>query len=523
MLKKKNSGLTPLLFLLIIGGSAFFRLTNLDLIEFKADEAINLFLASRPLFGHFFPPGGTVSSIGILNPPLFNYLLSPLVLVSLDPKIISGLIGLINSLAIGFFFLFIRRHYGLLAALTCSLLFAFSPWAILFSRKIWAQNLIVPLVILLFYCLLKIVKENRQSYWWLLITTGLLMIQLHQAAIIFLFLLGFFFFLSKPKLRPTRSQIFLGAIVSLLPLLPFLIYVLKNLAGRPEAIIVAKARFASVFYPSIFLRPLQITSQGNFHFVLGPDTLTFQGRFPLAYQLRKIFYLEYLLLPLGLFVFWKKEPQLRFLIYAILGLPLAYFLLHFEPFIHYFLILLPFLFLFLALGLTSLAHSQNRWFKLGGQLILVELITTSIVFNGAFFQLLREQKGFKGDYGQVFEVTQKTIRDKLAPWQDDLAHLEMVLASYLPRQYWHGNLPVPLMLYSYEKTQARLEELETRLKTVPEDARVQNELIAFYTTSPPTPELISFLKQKALEIPGYLLVWQEVEKVFNRITPSVSH
>ena len=75
MFSKKSKRLTLLLFLFIVAASAIFRITNLNLIEFKDDEAINLFLAARPLFGHPFPPGGTVSSIGLLNPPFFNYLL----------------------------------------------------------------------------------------------------------------------------------------------------------------------------------------------------------------------------------------------------------------------------------------------------------------------------------------------------------------------------------------------------------------------------------------------------------------
>jgi len=502
-------------FLVIFVAAAVFRLTNLGLIEFKADEAINLFLTSRPLFGHPFPPGGTVSSVGILNPPLFNYLLFPLVNISTDPRMVSFFIALINCLAIGFFFLLIRHYFNQLTALIAASLFAFSPWAILFSRKIWSQNLLVPFVILLFWCLLKIVKEEKQNYWWLLIALILLIIQLHQAAIIFIFLLAFFFLL-KCKSYPSRFQIFLGMIIGLLPLLPYLIYVLKNLANHPEAIIVNKAKFAQVFHPLIFLRPLQILNQGSFYFVLGPDTLTFQNRFPLVNQVRKFFYLEYLLLPFGLFIFWRKEFQFRFLPCAILGLPLIYFLLHFEPFIHYFLIILPFLFLFLASGLTYLIQLKNHWLRLGTWLTLFGLITISIIFDRAFFQLLKEQKGFKGDYGQVFEITQKAARDKLTPWQNDPHYQEMVLASYLPRQYWYGNLPVPLMLYSYEKTQARLTELENRLRAVPEDARVQNELIALYTASPPTPELINSLKEKAMEIPGYLLVWQEVEKFFNK-------
>ena len=81
------------LLLIVLALSLLFRITNLDLIEFKADEGINLFLASRPIFGHGFAPGGTVSSLGVTNFPLINYLLLPLVMISKDPRIISFFIA----------------------------------------------------------------------------------------------------------------------------------------------------------------------------------------------------------------------------------------------------------------------------------------------------------------------------------------------------------------------------------------------------------------------------------------------
>src|SRR3990167_3896568 len=121
--------------ILILSLSLLFRIANLDLIEFKADEGINLFLSSRPIFGHGFAPGGTVSSLGITNFPLVNYLLFPLVLTSLDPGIISFFIALINSLAIVAFFVIVRRYYNEVIAFSSSALIAISPWAILFSRK----------------------------------------------------------------------------------------------------------------------------------------------------------------------------------------------------------------------------------------------------------------------------------------------------------------------------------------------------------------------------------------------------
>jgi len=493
-------------FLLIFTAAAFFRVTNLDLIEFKDDEAINLFLASRPLFGHPFPPGGTVSSIGLLNPPLFNYLLFPLVLISTDPKIVSFFIGLINSLAVGFFFLVVQRFFGQFEASLAGLLLAFSPWAILFSRKIWTQNLIIPLMVLLLFSLGKIVVNQEKKYWIPYLAATFFIIQLHQSTAFFLVLLNLFLFFQfkKNKSMFHLKYISAGIILGILPAFPFLIYLVKNLFANPQAILVAKERFAPVFYPQIFLRPLQIANQGNFYFVLGQDTLSFKNLYPLAYNLRVFFYLEYLLIPLGVIIFWKKHPQWRFLIGAVLTLPFIYFLFHFEPFIHYFLVIALFSFLLLAYGLVFL--------KSAGKLILIALITTSLIYNTAFFSLLKSKQGLKGDYGPAYAVSAAEVKKRLLPYKNDPCYQEMFLASFLPIRYWYGYLPVPQMLYQYEKTKTHLGKLEMRLKEVPVDARVQLELLAFYTRFPPTPKTLSLLKKKTATIPGYQLIYESALK-----------
>lgn len=506
-------------FLVVLAAAAVFRLTNLDLIEFKADEAINLFLASRPLFGHPFPPGGTVSSIGILNPPLFNYLLFPLVAISTDPRIVSFFIALINSFVVGFFFLVLRRFFGRLGALLAGLLLALSPWAILFSRKIWIQNLIMPLMVLLLFCLGKIVAKQGKRYWIPYLAANLFIIQLHQSAGFFLVLLNFFLFfqLKKDKGVFSFKYILIGIILGLLPAFPFLIYLVKNLLANPEAILVAKERFAPVFYPQVFLRPLQIINQGNFYFVLGQDTLTFKKLYPLVYNLRALFYLEYLLIPWGVVIFWKKHPQWRFLIGAVLALPFVYFLLHFEPFIHYFLVITPFLFLFLASGFSWLINSRRVFLKSAGAIIFTILVISSLIYNAAFFKLLKNQQGLKGDYGPVYSASAAGVKKRLLPYKNDPHYQEMFLASFLPVQYWYGHLPVPRMLYRYEETKARLNELEMRLKTIPVDARVQLELLAFYTQSFPTPETLVLLKEKTITIPGYQLIYQAVSQLQSQL------
>lgn len=503
---------TPhLLFILILVFAAIFRVTNLNVIEFKSDEAINLFLASRPLFGHPFPPGGTVSSIGILNPPLFNYLLFPFTLLTLDPKIISFFIGLLNSFAIGFYFLLIRRYYGLVVAFTASSLLALSPWSILFSRKIWSQDLLIIFLIPLIYSVHKLLIEKKNIYWIAYVALSMLIIQLHQASIFFITPLTIFLIFKKTVLN--FKYIALGFLAGALPLIPYLAYILGNLHS-PTAFLVDKERFSPEYFPITFLRPLQIMSQGNFYFILGDDMLTFAQNFPLIYKLRQLFYLEYLILPFGVFLFWKNFPKLRFLVYVALGLPVIYFLLHIDPFMHYFIILIPLLFLFLAHGFSFFLRQKNILLKGATLFSYLALIIVSFSFNFAFFKLLNSQKMLRGDYGTSFTVIEQDADHNLQKYRKDKDYPEMLLASYIPQNVIYGFLPVAKMIYPPQETEKRLNLLTERLKEAPDDSNAKNELLAFYTSSPPTAKTAEFLRKKAYEIPGYRQIYDGTYRIY---------
>lgn len=500
------------LFLLIILSSALFRVTNLDLIEFKADEAINFFLASRPLFGHPFPPGGTVSSIGILNPPLFNYLLFPFVLISTDPRIVSFFIGLINSLAIGLLFLLVKRYYGLSIALITSLLFAFSPWAILFSRKIWAQDIIVPFFILLLIALHKIIIDKKTLYWILYVVSSLFLLQIHQSTIFFLLLLTIFLLLGKPKIQ--YKFVLIGFVLGIIPLLPYIVFQLTSGCFDCGQFLTARERLAPQFNYSIFFRPFQIMNQGNFHSILGGDTFTFAQRFPTIYSFRLLFYGEYLLLPIGIFLFWKRFPNLRFLVYSVFLLPLVYFLFRIDPQMHYFVIITPLLFIFLGTAIWSFMEFKNMLFKFFSLSIVVALITISLLYNVAFFNILNDLKSLQGDYGTTFIKSEEAAGRIFDRYKTDPRYKEMIIASYVPKHLVHGDIGIARMLYKSEVTKNYLSQLEARLKEVPEDARVYNELISFYTNVTPTLDTVRTLRVKNFSIAGYSIVYDEVYKLY---------
>jgi len=120
--------------------AAWLRLDRLDLMEFKADEAGALCLAHEVLDGKGLPVRGLDSSVGIANPPLFIDLLVLPGLVSRDPVFSAAFLACLNVAAVWLCFVFGRGIVGDRSALLAALLFAASPWAVIYARKIWAQD-----------------------------------------------------------------------------------------------------------------------------------------------------------------------------------------------------------------------------------------------------------------------------------------------------------------------------------------------------------------------------------------------
>lgn len=493
------------LFLFIIASALLFRVTYLSLIEFKTDEAINLFLASRPVFGHQFPPGSNASSVGILNPPLFNYLMFPIVLLTLYPPAISFFIGLINAVSVGLFFLFVKKYYGKIAALFASLLLANSSWLIIYSRKLWPQDIIVPFMILLLFSLHKIAIEKKHVFWFLYILSFLALIQLHQSTIFFLTFITLPFIASQKKF--SMMPIFTACVIGILPLIPFILYEVQNGCPDCKAFTSLGEQFSFHNF-QLFLRPLQIVGAGNFQFILGDGMATLAKNYPIAYQARKLLYIEYLLLPFSMVIFWKRYPHFRFLVYASFILPFIYFVLKFTAFTHYFIILTPLLFLFLGVGFSTLI--SRKPLRLAVVVVFILLIGVSILFNFSFFDLLQKQEVVNGDYGSTFAKTQRLTEEHFKNYQQrDKTYQEILISYYLPRTLLAQNVALTKLVYRYEEIQKRYPQLEEAFKKTPYDARIENELMVYYTHSPIQRSTVKKLEKFTQKYPQFLLIYSE--------------
>ncbi len=168
--------------------AAALRLGAPGVSEFKLDEAHLSQLALDTARGRDFPLLGIGSSVGIPNMPVSVWLFALPFLLSSDPTIATLFVGLLNVIAVGLTWWLPRRYFGPGAALVAALLFAASPWGVIYSRKIWAQNLLPPFVLLTVGSgLIGLLEDSRPHRWRWLIAHALLLaitVQIHYAAIV---------------------------------------------------------------------------------------------------------------------------------------------------------------------------------------------------------------------------------------------------------------------------------------------------------------------------------------------------
>jgi 4-amino-4-deoxy-L-arabinose transferase-like glycosyltransferase len=99
--------------------------------------------------------------VGAENPPLFVYVAAiPLVFWD-DPRGATAFVGVLALVAVALTYVVLRPRFGALAALTAALLFATAPWAVLYGRKLWAQDMLPLAGLSLLWCLFVVLERRR--------------------------------------------------------------------------------------------------------------------------------------------------------------------------------------------------------------------------------------------------------------------------------------------------------------------------------------------------------------------------
>jgi hypothetical protein len=130
----------------------------------------------------------------------------------------TAFISLLNVLAVGLLWLFARRYYGGMAAFSAALLFACSPWAVIYSRKIWAQDMLAPFVVATVFSGVLGFLEGRHRWQLVHIVLLALTVQIHYGAFVLIPVSAVLILLGR---RHIGRTFWIGIALALLLALPF--------------------------------------------------------------------------------------------------------------------------------------------------------------------------------------------------------------------------------------------------------------------------------------------------------------
>jgi len=169
----------------------YLRLRGLTHMEFKGDERQALQLGLDLLSDHPWtssapwPQTGMLSSVGVANAPFFNYVMALFWALTDDPVAATALVALCNWLCLPALYVWARRRIDPARSLVLLALLAVSPFAVAYSRKLWAQDLLLPGITIVLFGL----DHLRGPSFWRgvgITLIGLLPVtQLHQTGPIF--------------------------------------------------------------------------------------------------------------------------------------------------------------------------------------------------------------------------------------------------------------------------------------------------------------------------------------------------
>ncbi|MGD1020019.1 MAG: hypothetical protein ABSA12_11970 [Verrucomicrobiia bacterium] len=210
----------------IIAVGAWLRFQHPELLEFKADEAFAANQALEFVRGGKLPTAGLMSSVGVSNPPLFVWLLIPMFFLTSNIAVVCGMVSVLGLAAVVATWWIGRRYYGSVSGLVAAALFASGPWAVVYSRKIWAQDFVPVLATGAMWAAHSLILgKNPKAIFWLL-CLPLCVIQIHYSG----FALTASAIAVVVLLRPRIDWRFAGAGVALAVLLalPYVIAQQRN-------------------------------------------------------------------------------------------------------------------------------------------------------------------------------------------------------------------------------------------------------------------------------------------------------
>ncbi len=414
---KLSKKLATFVFILIIILAIFLRFYKTELAEFKYDEAYFMQTAKDAIENKQLPLVGSGSSVGTRHPVGFIYLMILLVTVSKNPLIVSGLLALLNVFGIVLLYFLLKRHFSIKTALIACLLVAASPYAVIYSRKIWQPDIVsFFIIIFMFFFYKAIFDKDRKSVILSLVALGVVM-QMHTFGLFFLAFVPFLYYYSS-KMR-ARTLFFIGVVLILLMYAPYVRYELthdfENLKKLSEY-----SKKPAHFNSDAFVLSLNSVSTRGYDYFLGGDSLkqkvfrmTFVDFLAIFVYLYSIGYVVFRTFKKNPDFLSKRTKSLKRLVPIVVSDPKIFFILLwlFIPilillfpkggvFPHYLTFTYPAQWVIMAIFFDSLlGKSNNKIIKWAVLIVLLLIVARYTIFTVAVYDYVDNTKYIHADYG----------------------------------------------------------------------------------------------------------------------------
>jgi len=357
---------------LILLLAAVLRMGWPELTEFKRDEAALYALALDVAELKSLPLRGIGSSVGLPNTPLSVYVFALPLFVWQSPLAATLWVGTLNTASVALTYWMARRYWGIRTALIATLLYAVAPWAVIYSRKIWAQNLLPLFVVGYIFTALRALVEGKHR--WLIVHFGLLAVvaQLHYSGLVCIPLTALWLIVFRHRAAVERRtfarSLALGIALAVLLALPFGLYLAAQASGEAGKLVRVPDLAASA--QALELAALVVMGT-DIHALAGPQA--FREYLASLPDFAPLFWLGGALVVAGVaIVLWRRlrpnrtdatrdtqhvsriTPHASLPLLLWLFLPVLAFLPGFVPvFPHYFILLFPVPYLLTGLALDA--------------------------------------------------------------------------------------------------------------------------------------------------------------------------
>jgi len=399
---RKTFAKLPLALILIILVALFLRFYKFDLIEFKGDEVHYLWTAKNVIENHQLPLLGIRASIGVYNPAIFDYFIILFSFLSRSPLFITAIIAFINVLAIFLCYFFLKRYFSERIAIIACLLFATSPYAVIYSRKLWPQNILPIFVISFMFCFYKLVFERNQKYIVWSIVLLAFFAQIHMSGLFFSPFVILIYFFSR-ELRRGKLLFFAGLGLAVVTFLPYTYYELTHNFENLHAFLEYAKGTGKLSFDAIKFSINTVTTSG-FEYYLGNSYNGFS--FANIKFLNFISVLSYLS---GFLIIVSKINKKNLFVLLWLLMPITFLLMPKSAiYPHYLIITYPAQWIIISFFFDR--AMSNKRFKYISLILLLAIILSHIFFSITFYNYIDDVKKIDGDYGTPLKYKLEELR-----------------------------------------------------------------------------------------------------------------